>query len=180
MNFRNRNKNFVFFKTVSLIIFMSLFSFASGTQTFLKELVGSNTRDLGEVITYELKSACNSLTGDCGSLTITDTLPVGMVIDSCVVPTGFTINQCTSGGTNIEIVKNSVFNGGDSFILRIKALITLDADSTVDITNEATAVIGQPSTGANGTIVSSSATINVRDRVPNWSVFKKRTSPSSS
>jgi hypothetical protein len=175
-----KNRIFVFIKIISLTILINSLSLAEGTQTFSKELVGSSTRDLGEVLTYELKSACNSLTGDCGSLTITDTLPLGMVISSCLVPTGFTVNQCSAGSSDIEIVKDTNFEDGKTFILQIKALISLSADSTVDIRNEATSVIGSATTVTNETIISSSTTVDVKNRVPNWSVFKKRTSPSSS
>lgn len=85
------------------MVMVSSFIQASGTQVFLKELTGSSRRNVGEVITCELKSSCNSLTGDCGSLTILDELPLGMVISSCIKPVGFTVNQCTPGTTTVEI-----------------------------------------------------------------------------
>jgi len=127
-------------------------AFAEGTQTFTKELVGPASRNVGEVVTYELKPACNSLSGDCGTLSIVDTLPTGMVIDSCTVPTGFTINSCAPGTSNIDITKDAVYDGGDSFSVLVRGLIELDADPAIDITNSATATITSPIDPANATV----------------------------
>ena len=170
-------------KLLILVLSMTLLSnmaWGQGQQTFVKELIGDTSRDVGEVVTYHLKPACNSLTGDCGDLTIVDTLPNGMVIDSCVVPTGFTINSCVTGGKDIEIVKDTVFDGGDAFIIEIKAVIELDTSPSVDIVNSSTATITDPEDPLNSDVTASAEVIDVNDKVPNWSVSKVRTSPSSS
>lgn len=174
----NRLRGILAFGLLTLTVLMSSSNaFAEGTQTFTKELQGSATRNVGDVVTYELKPACNSLTGDCGNLTITDTLPAGMVIDSCTVPTGFTINSCAPGTSNIDITKDNAYDGGDSFVVLIRGLIELDADPAIDITNSATATITSPIDPANATVTADAPPIDVLPPSPQWSLEKVRTSP---
>lgn len=178
----NNNKSFVFTRLLLVMGSMMLLNstaWAAGAQTFLKELVGASDRNVGEVVSYELKTACNTLTSDCGDLTITDTLPEGMVIDSCDIPSGFTATRCVAGEKDIEITKDTVFNGGDSVTITIKAQIELDVPPSI-IVNSATSTITDPSSPENEALVALGEPVNVIDPVPNWSVSKVRTSPSAS
>ena len=152
-------------------------AWAAGAQTLTKELQGSPDKDVGEIVTYLLNPACNSLTSDCGNLSITDTLPAGMVIDSCAVPTGFTINSCVPGTQNIDISKDSTFNGGDSFVITIKGKIELDATPGAQAPNQAIATITSPIDPGNASVTATATPVNVLPPSPKWSLEKVRTSP---
>lgn len=160
-----------------MIALMSLSGtmFAKGTQTFSKELIGGTTRNVGEVITYKLKPACNSLTGSCGKLSLSDHIPAGTEIESCAVPPGFTVNQCS--GTDIDITKDNKFDGGDTFEIMVKLRIKLDADPSTPITNTATSVITKPDNNTAGTINSSADSVTVSPPSPHYTLKKHRTTP---
>jgi len=166
-------------KVFLLIFALQVFATASGTLVFQKQLEGSTQRDVGDIVTYTLKTSCNSLTGDCGDLTITDTAPNGMEVIGCSVPNGFTANKCTTID-GIEIVKDSVFNGGDTFDLQVKMRIKLDAyKSGQPIANTATAVITAPDAGKPNSISSTANSITVNQPTKDYSLVKERIKPST-
>lgn len=69
------------------------FAFAEGTQSFVKVLDNANPSvQPGETVIYRLSMSCNSLTGGCGRLTITDAIPPELEVISCSVAPGFTTN----------------------------------------------------------------------------------------
>lgn len=162
-----------------ILLLSSQAAYASGTQTFSKELLSAATAKTGETVQYRFKLACSSLTSDCGNLTITDTLPAGLEAVSCVAPTGFTVTSCTPANPDINITKNDVFNGGDSFVITVNARVKFGVASGTVLANTATAVITDPDTPENGTVSSTANSVTVGASAPNWGITKARISPAT-
>ncbi|WML86427.1 hypothetical protein [Thiothrix subterranea] len=151
-----------------ILLLSSQAAYASGTQTFSKELLSATTAKTGETVQYRFKLACSSLTSDCGNLTITDTLPVELEAVSCVVPTGFTVTSCAPENPDITITKNDVFNGGDNFVITVNARVKFGVVSGTVLANTATAVITDPDTPENGSFISTANTVTVGSASANW------------
>lgn len=162
-----------------ILLLSSQAAYASGTQTFSKELLSAATAKTGETVQYRFKLACSSLTSDCGNLTITDTLPAGLEAVSCIAPTGFTVTSCTPANPDINITKNDVFNGGDSFVITVNARVKFGVASGTVLANTATAVITDPDTPENGTVSSTANSVTVGASAPNWGITKARISPAT-
>ena len=162
-----------------VLLLMAAPSYATGTQTFTKELLTSTTAKPGETINYRFKSACSSLTGDCGSLTLQDTLPAGLEALSCTVPSGFTVVTCDASSSLIKITKDSVFNGADSFIAEISTRVKIGTVPGAVLANTATATITQPDVPGNGNVPSTAKTVTVGTTAPNWALKKARVSPAT-
>lgn len=163
---------------LAVLLLGSGFTYADGTQTHTKSLLTTQTPASGDDVNYRLAVACNSLTSDCGTLTITDTLPAELEAVGCSVPSGFTVNSCTA--QNIEIVKDSVFMGGDSFVIDISTRVIVGTAANTQITNTATSTISSPTDPANGTVDATAETVTVAQPSIKWEVKKARTSPSTS
>ena len=146
----------------------------AGALGFNKTLQGDTQRDVGEIITYRFDLSCNSQTDDCGDLTITDSLPSGMVIENCSAPHGFSIS-CESDGSSFTITKDDTFTSGDTFQLRVNAKINLDATPGSNLTNTATATIDLNNESKDA----SADSITVKKPKVNYSLFKKRIIPST-
>lgn len=174
--------SFGYLRLLSLffLIFMAPALQAAGSQTLTKELLSGGTPQPGEDVEYNLVTACSSLTSDCGELTIIDTLPTELRIKSCVVPPGFTVVNCPVDGTDIEIIKDDVFNGGDSFVITINTYVFLEAASGAVFSNTASATVTAPNEPENGTIdaISEEATVGATE--PKWSLSKARIDPAVS
>lgn len=153
---------------------------AAGSQTFSKELLSGSTPQPGEDVEYNLVTACSSLTSDCGELTITDTLPAELRIKSCVVPPGFTVVNCPVDGTDIEITKDDVLNGGDSLVITINTYVFLEAAPGAVFSNTASATITAPNEPENGTVDATSEEATVGATEPKWSLKKARIDPAVS
>lgn len=153
--------------------------YASGTQTFTKELLTAASTKPGETVKYRFKLACSSLTSDCGNLTLEDTLPTGLEALNCVVPTGFTIVSCDAANPVIKVTKNEVFNGGDSFIIDVDTRVKLGTPAGILLANTATSVIASPDTPENGSLPSTASEVTVGASAPNWSITKARISPAT-
>jgi uncharacterized repeat protein (TIGR01451 family) len=150
---------------------------ADGTQTFEKILLTPQLADVGDTVKYRFALACNSLTSDCGNLTITDTVPDELEVISCNVPSGFTVVTCS--GQTINITKDTVFNGGDSFIIDIDTRIKLGTPAGASIINTGTSVISAPTDPANGSLDSSADEVTVEAAGLRWTLKKDRISPAT-
>ncbi len=180
--YRNRKTNSIISRASLIAVALSLFApmgsaWAAGIQTFSKELTSGNTVDVGGLVAYKLNLGCSAAPSDCGTLKITDTLPAGMVIESCTAPSIFTMVQCTPGQTAIEIDKNTGFLGGDTFEITVVARVKLDTVSGTVLTNTATSVIGSASGAGNASVDSTAPPVTVKSTAPQWSLEKIRTSP---
>ncbi|MDD5392159.1 MAG: SdrD B-like domain-containing protein [Thiothrix sp.] len=155
-------------------------SYATGTQTFTKELLTGATAKPGETVTYRFKLACSSLTSDCGNLTVNDTLPDGLEALNCSVPSGFTAVSCDSSNPTIKITKNDLFNGGDSFTIDVATRVKLGTAAGTVLANTATSVITSPDAPDNGSLPSTASNVTVDSVSPHWSLVKERISPNTS
>lgn len=162
-----------------ILLLSSQAAYASGTQTFTKELLTAASAKPGETVKYRFKLACSSLTSDCGSLTLEDTLPTGLEALSCVVPTGFTAVSCDASNPVIKVTKNDIFNGGDSFIIEVNTRVKLGTAAGTLLANTATSVITSPDTPENGSLLSTAREVTVGASAPNWSITKARISPAT-
>jgi len=179
-NNKKRFKSFYSYAAVALMAFVPTSSaFAEGVQTFVKEVTSGLTTTTGGVVIYELKTACNSNTGDCGSLIITDILPAGTTLESCSLPVGYSAvgASCAPGSTAVTINKDAVFGGGDSAVIEIKIRVPLDADPAVDIVNSSTAVVSLPAPGSSGSITAVAPAVDVLPPVADWVHTKDRVTP---
>jgi len=165
-------------QALGALLMAPLFLHGAGVQTLSKDLVGGSNRDVGDIVQYKLNLACNSNTGNCGSLTISDTLPSELELVSCATPSGFTDN-CTAGASSFTITKDQVFDGGDSFQITVNTRIKLGTPGSTTITNTAESTIGDPQDQNNATIQSTSDPVTVNDPTHNYYLEKKRTSPST-
>ncbi|HHC74170.1 MAG TPA: hypothetical protein ENK78_03755, partial [Thiothrix sp.] len=151
---------------------------AAGTQTFEKTLLTPQLSAIGETVKYRYALACNSLTSDCGNLTVTDTLPSELEATGCNVPSGFTVVSCT--GSTIEITKDAPFDGGDSFVIDIDTRIKLNTPAGASIINTGTSVITDPTDPAtNGSLDSTAAEVTCEAPELRWVLKKDRTSPAT-
>lgn len=163
----------------SALLMMASPSQATGTQTFTKELLTPTTAKPGETVNYRFRLACSSLTSDCGSLTVEDTLPEGLEAVSCAAPSGFTVVSCSAASPLIKVTKNTVFNGGDSFNIDVTTRIKLDTASGTALANTATAVITAPDAPENASVPSTANAVTVGATAPNWTLKKARVSPAT-
>lgn len=85
-----------------------------------------------------------------------------------MAPTGFTVNSCTPANPDIIITKNDVFNGGDSFVITVNARVEFGVASGTVLANTATAVITDPDTPENGSLVSTANKVTVGSASANW------------
>lgn len=152
-------------------------AYAAGEQTLTKILLTSVVPSSGEAVNYRLTLACNSLTSDCGTLTVTDTLPLELEAVSCFAPAGFTVNTCA--GSDINITKDAVYNGGDSFNIDINTIVKIGTAAGAVIANTATAVISAPIDPANASLPSTAASATVAAPSMKWELRKARTSPAT-
>lgn len=153
--------------------------FAQGTQTFNKTLFSTPTNRLpGDSVIYRFAVSCNSLTANCGNLSISDILPAQLEIVDCSGPsvTPAIIYSCPAGGGNVTITRAS-FNDGDSFLITLNTRVRLNAAPANNIINSASSTISAPSVAANGTLPSSADPINVLAGTPNYEVRKQRIDP---
>ncbi len=160
-----------------LILSVSISSaFASGPHTSVKNLLSNNMVFAGDFVEYQIQFACNSLTGDCGNLTITDNLPAELEIISCSPPLGFT-TSCAAGGNNITVTKDTVFDGGDTFQLSIRSRVRLGTPGGTIITNTAsTTVTGGPG-GNPETNTPSAPPVTVQPGVADYIMHKTLIDP---
>ncbi|MEE9355481.1 MAG: SdrD B-like domain-containing protein [Methylococcaceae bacterium] len=158
------------------LLLSSSASWAAGNQTLTKQLISSSTAKTGEIVEYRIGTACSTNTSNCGNLSISDNVPAEMEVVSCSTPPGFTVNSCTTGSP-IQISKNAIFDGGDSFNITVKTRIKAGTPGGTIITNSAEAVITDPETPANGNLVASAPPVTTSVGTPQWEVRKKRIDP---
>ena len=158
-----------------MFVLQTTLSADGGTVSLSKALQGDSGRKTGELTVYTIKTSCSALNGDCGSLTVTDDLPDGLIIKSCSVPTGYTATKCDEGGTSIQIDKDDTFNGGDTAEITIKTKVKLDATPGDILTNSATATYNSGDT----ITVNADKNVTVENKTQRWDVTKVRVSPSS-
>jgi len=151
---------------------------ADGTQTFEKTLLTPQLAAVGDTVKYRFALACNSLTSDCGTLTVTDTVPDELEVTACNVPSGFTVVTCS--GQTIHITKDTVFNGGDSFIIDVDTRIKLGTPVVgTSIINTGTSVISAPTDPANGSLDSTADEVTCEAPQLRWTLKKNRISPAT-
>ncbi len=184
INNKRRLYGFYSYAAVALMALVPASSAFAGTQSLIKELISTPTPQVGEEVEYRLSFQCSGLVSDCGELSITDTLPAGMTLVSCTgAPPVFTLN-CPPGGTTLGITKgyvgdaNGAYSDGNTAVMVVKARIGLDVVPGVALTNEAASTITNADLPANLNITSTAGTVTVGDPTPNWSLEKRRTSPS--
>ncbi len=167
---------------IALVLFLLIPmgpAWAAGVLTLTKDPVSGNTVKTGGLITYEIKPACNSNTGNCGTLNITDNLPAGVVLESCSLPPGYSAvgASCDPGSTALNIVKDATFQGGDTAVITIQVRVDLNADPAVDIVNATTAVISKPNAGTPASVTATAAAVDVLEPAADWVHVKDRITP---
>lgn len=162
-----------------VLLLMAAPAFATGTQTFSKELLTPATAKPGETVKYRFKLACSSLTSDCGNLVIEDNLPPEMEALSCSAPSGFTVVSCGASSQLIKIAKDSLYNGGDSFIVEVAARVKMGTPEGTALANTATSIITSPDTPENASLPSTAPTVTVGPSAMNWAITKMRISPAT-
>ncbi|MEI2781438.1 MAG: SdrD B-like domain-containing protein [Candidatus Competibacter sp.] len=171
-----------FFLLFGLLLSPS-FAFAEGTHSFVKVLDNANPSvQPGETVIYRLSMSCNSLTGGCGQLTITDAIPPELEVISCNVPPGFTTN-CPSVGPVASppaslAFSRDPFDGGDTFNITINTRVRPGQSAANGIANTSASVITDPAPSSPGTIVSSADPIIILPGAQNYVARKQRLDPS--
>ncbi len=170
--------NHYFRNIFTLFFFMSIISnaHAEGPHTSTKLLTGAANVFAGDFVEYQIQFACNSLTGDCGNLSITDNLPAELEIISCTAPVGFTVT-CPVGGNNVTVIKDTVFDGGDTFQLSIRSRVRLGTPGGTMITNTATTTITDGPGGNPQTNTPSAPPVTVQPGVADYIMHKTITDP---
>ena len=176
---KNRSGLFICSLIAIGALFTSGSAWAAGVLTLTKEPTSGATVKTGGLITYEIKPACNSNTGNCGTLNITDNLPAGVVLESCSLPPGYSAvgNSCDPGSTVLNIAKDATFQGGDTAVIMIQVRVDLNADPATDIINATTAVISKPKPGTQASITATAAAVDVLEPFADWVHVKDRVTP---
>jgi len=143
----------------------------AGTQTMNKQLLSPAAAQTGEEIEYQLSVACSGLTGDCGALTIEDTLPVEVDYLTCQAPVGLTCNY--NAGSHRVTVTKALIEGGDSFLITLRTRIRYDVAAGAVINNTAESTITVP----NGSVSSDSPPVTILAGNRQWEVRKQRIDP---
>ena len=160
-------------------VWLALFLFASvpawaQNQSLLKELNPATPTAFapGATVVYRVTASCNNLTGGCGNLNISDTLPVQLEALSCNAPPSVSCT-ITGGGTGYSINKTP-YNGGDTLAITLTTRVRLGEDPAAGVINTANATAGNVT---NPMVSSSAPPISINAGTPNWQVRKQRIDP---
>ncbi len=159
---------------------------AAQTQVLQKQLgTGQPTTvNVGGQVIYVIRGSCNSLTGDCGTLTISDTLPPELEVVSCSAAGSFFSAPngsltCTAGAGTFSAVRN-VFADGASYTLTVttRARLSLTASASNVVNTVNAGILGQvcPAASPNCS-VASAPPININGPTPQYRTRKVRIDP---
>ncbi|MEM7531643.1 MAG: SdrD B-like domain-containing protein [Chloroflexota bacterium] len=167
---------------VSLIILTFVSSpsiaHAEGVLTLNKEGVNiPNPIDVGTTVEFRITWSCSSLTADCGSVTISDTLPSTLEYLSHATPSGYTSDY--NDTTNTITWHNDAFNDGDSAEALVTARVAYDAPADTPISNTATGSISDPAGGTDPITLSTPVETTTQAPTNQWSVHKRIVLPAN-
>ncbi|MCB1588726.1 MAG: hypothetical protein KDI56_07470, partial [Xanthomonadales bacterium] len=158
---------------LALFLFASVPAWAQN-QSLLTELNPATPTAFapGATVVYRVTASCNNLTGGCGNLNISDTLPVQLEALSCNAPPSVSCT-ITGGGTGYSINKTP-YNGGDTLAITLTTRVRLGEDPAAGVINTANATAGNVT---NPMVSSSAPPISINAGTPNWQVRKQRIDP---
>ncbi len=151
---------------------------AQGINTITKTVVGGANAKVGEEITYDIAVGCNSDPGDCGSLSIVDSIASQLELSS-ISAAGFTCTgACAAGQSGTITLAKPTFAGGDSLVVQIKLRVKPGTPPGTTIGNTAQTTISTPSPANMGaTKTSANAPMTTGPNNPQWSTTKFKTDP---
>ena len=157
-----------------LVISITVPVYAQNELALTKAIVGNPTTvQTGELITYRLQFACNSLTAPCGALNITDILPGNVTHVETQVTTAQGYSATFDGGTNTVTISHPNFLDGSSSEALIIVRVDSDAPDNDPLSNSATGTITDPAQS----VTTPPVTVTVDPPTEQWSVQKTKVAP---
>lgn len=173
------------------VLVMGACADAWGQSQVLQKQLGDGqptTVAVGGQVIYVIRGSCNSLTGDCGTLTISDVLPPELEVVSCSAAGSFFSAPngsltCVAGSGSFSAVRN-VFADGASYTLTVtaRARLTLTAGAVNVINTVRAGIVGvvcpaPPAALPANCSEASAPPINITAPTPQYRTRKQRIDP---
>ncbi len=191
IQFRINLKSVLFQFLIFLLVFGTVLAQApvpsvqaqAGVPFILTKTVEGGITDaqVGDTIRYLIRFECSSLTGPCGPMQITDTLPTGLTYlppPASSVPSGFSIAESPAGTITITKDDNNLLDGSQ-YVVTLATRVNYDLRPLpADIINTVTGRIDPDGTGWQEAAPSSAPPVHIGGVAPYWNITKTLFRPS--
>ncbi|MGJ3237549.1 MAG: SdrD B-like domain-containing protein [Anaerolineae bacterium] len=173
LNLRAKMRFIAVSVTILLVLSVLMPTLAQESLGLEKSIIGNPTTvNTGDVIEYRLVYSCNSLTSDCGTLTVVDVLPTGVTWLETQVASGFSAGH--NNGT-VTITSDGIFADGSQSEAIIRARVDFDVPGGTVLENSASG--DRSNSPANPDVITPTVSVTVNEPTFQWEVNKTQISP---